>query len=57
MEIRTLRYFAAVAHEGSMTRAAAQLHVSQPTLSKQVKSLERELGLSLIHISEPTRPY
>lgn len=47
MEIRTLRYFLAVAREENMTRAAEILHVSQPTLSKALKALEEELGSKL----------
>ena len=47
MEIRTLRHFLAVAREENMTRAAERLHVTQPTLSKQLRSLEDELGKKL----------
>ena len=47
MEIRTLRYFLAVAREENMTRAAEFLHVTQPTLSKALKGLEDELGKKL----------
>lgn len=47
MEIRVLRYFLEIAREGNMTRAAETLHVSQPTLSKQMKDLEQELGKKL----------
>lgn len=47
MEIRTLRYFLAVAREENMTRAAEVLHVTQPTLSKALKTLEEELGKKL----------
>ena len=47
MEIRTLRYFLAAAREENMTKAAEQLHVTQPTLSKQLKGLEDELGKKL----------
>lgn len=47
MEIRVLRYFVEVAREESITRAAASLHISQPTLSKQLKDLEEELDQKL----------
>jgi len=44
MEIRVLKYFVESAKEESMTKAAAKLHVTQPTLSRQLKELEEELG-------------
>ncbi|MCR5182481.1 MAG: LysR family transcriptional regulator [Clostridia bacterium] len=47
MEIRTLRYFLAVAREENMSRAAELLHVTQPTISKALKALEDELGKKL----------
>ena len=47
MEIRILRYFLEIAREENMTRAAESLHVSQPSLSKQMKELECELGKKL----------
>lgn len=47
MEIRVLRYFLAIAREGSITNAANFLHVTQPTLSRQIRELEEELGQKL----------
>ena len=47
MEFRVLRYFLAIAREGNITRAAEFLNVTQPTLSRQIKDLEEELGQQL----------
>ena len=47
MEIRVLRYFIAVANQQNISAAAKYLHISQPTLSRQLSDLEEELGSSL----------
>ena len=48
MDIRVLRYFLAVAREESISRAADVLHITQPTLSRQMMLLEDELGAQLL---------
>lgn len=44
MEFRVLEYFLAIAREGSFSKAAKQLHITQPTLSRQISDLEKEIG-------------
>lgn len=48
MELRVLQYFVAVAREQSIVRAAESLHLSQPTLSTQIRNMEEELGKQLL---------
>lgn len=52
MELRVLRYFVAVADAGSVTAGSAASHVSQPAVSRQLRALERELGVELLVRSE-----
>ena len=47
MELRHLKYFIAVAEEENISRAAEKLHVAQPSLSRQIRDLEEELGIAL----------
>lgn len=57
MELRQLEYYVAIVREGSLSRAARVLHVSQPALTKQIQSLEHEFGVDLlIRLREGVRP-
>lgn len=49
MELRVLKYFLTVAREENITRAAALCHITQPTLSRQLRQMEDELGVKLFH--------
>lgn len=51
MDLRVLKYFLAVAREENITKAAALLHLTQPTLSRQLMQLEEELGVKLFQRS------
>ncbi len=51
MELRVLKYFLMVAREENITKAAKLLHITQPTLSRQITQMEEELGVTLFHRS------
>ena len=49
MELRVLKYFITIANEQNISRAAQIIHITQPTLSRQIIELEEELGVPKIH--------
>ena len=51
VELRVLRYFLTIAREENITRAAQILHITQPTLSRQIQQLEEELKVTLFQRS------
>ena len=54
MELRHLRYFQALARTLNFTRAAEQLHIAQPPLSRQIQQLEEMLGVALLERGRAT---
>ena len=52
MELRHLRYFVAVAEDLNFTKAAAKLHLAQPSLTRQIHNLEEEIGVRLLNRSK-----
>ena len=55
MDIRVLQYFLAVVREENITKAAQLLHITQPTLSRQLMGLEQELGVKLFSRNNHSR--
>ena len=53
MDIRVLQYFLAVVREENITKAAQLLHITQPTLSRQLMGLEQELGREAVQPQQP----